>query len=415
MRVFIYKAKKGPHEIKEGTIEAATKEEAVSKIEQMGYVPVQIKPRQDINTVSGTKTKKNSKDSPAVHFNIFQRIRPRDLTIFTEQLATLIKSKVPIFEAVNILSAQTENALFKNIICSISGDLKDGKTFSESLNKYPHVFPLLYVNMVRSGESGGVLEKTLIRLAKFREEEEEVKAKISSALAYPIFIIIVGLVTIIALLTFGVPRLVFLFSDVGQSLPLPTQILFSISAGIRKYWFWILLVVTLFIFMLRRGKKTEKEKIILDKFKLKLPLLGKFSKNVELARLSRTISTLLANGIPAFQAIQITIPTLNNEVFRLELENIHKDIIAGSSISQSMKKSYWFPLFVTNMIAVAEKTGNLEEVLLEVAGFYEREVNKMMKIMTSLLEPMIILVMGLIVGFIVMAMLLPIFEINIGM
>jgi type II secretory pathway component PulF len=414
MQGFIYKAKKGPHEIKEGVIEAETKQDAISRIEQMGYVPVQITPKEGMSKPSCPDPKKNKIKAPIANFKVFKKVRPRDLTIFTEQLATLIKSKVPLFDAINILSEQTENVFFKNIICSISGDLKEGRTFSESLSKYPAVFPLLYINMVCSGESGGVLEKTLIRLAQFREEEEEIRAKISSALAYPIFIIIVGAATISALLTFGVPRLMFLFSETGQSLPVPTQMLLSISEGIRGYWFWILLIISLFVFILKRGHKNEKGKIILNKFKLKVPLLGNFSKNAELARLARTISTLLANGIPAFQAIQITIPTLNNEIFKVELDNIHKDIIAGSSISQSMKKSPWFPLFVTNMIAVAEKTGNLQEVLLEVAVFYEREVNKMMKIMTSLLEPIIILVMGLIVGFIVMAMLLPIFEINMG-
>ncbi len=415
MRSFICKSKKGPFEIIESIIEAESREAAVSKIEQMGYIPVQITLKEDLKIVSNTDSKKSSISPFTASFRLPQRVRARDLTVFTGQLAILIKSKVPLFEAVNILSEQTENIIFKKIISSLSDDLKDGKTFSESLSKYPKVFPLLYVNMVRSGESGGVLENTLIRLAEFQEEEENIKSKISSALAYPIFIIVVGFVSITALLTFGVPRLMFLFSETGQSLPVPTQILISISQGIREYWFWIMLIVCIFIFIFKRGQKTEKEKIIFDRFKLKVPLLGNFLKNVELARLSRTIAILLANGIPAFQAIQITIPTLNNTVFKTELENIHKDIVAGSSISQSMKRSHWFPMFITNMVAVAEKTGNLKEVLSEIADFYEREVNKIMKIMTSLLEPVIMLVMGLIVGFIVMAMLLPIFEINMGM
>lgn len=406
MPIFAYKAKKGPQEIVEGTVEAEAKEVAIAKIDQMGYVPIRVSLKKESSTV---------KTAPITHFGFFQRIRPRDLTIFTEQLASLVKSKVTLFEAINIISTQTENALFKRVVSSISSELKDGKTLSESIGRYPQVFPLLYLNMIRAGESGGVLEETLIRLAKFRQEEEEIKTKISSALAYPIFIIIVGLITIFLLLTFAIPRLVSLFSDVGQSLPLPTRILILTSEGIRNYWYWILLIVAILVFLSRRSQRMKNEKIILDRFKLRLPLLGKFIKKTMLARFSRTFATLLANGIPVFQALQITIPALDNEIFKMELEKVHTDIVAGSSFAQSMKKSYWFPSFMTNTIAVAENSGNLQEALLEIANFYEREVNKIMQVMTSLLEPIIILVMGLIVGFIVLAMLLPIFQINIGM
>ena len=404
MPIFAYRAKKGPQEIIEGTVEAESREGAIAKIDRMGYVPVQVGLRESFLPAA-----------PIVHLSLFNRVRSRDLTIFTDQLATLVKSKVPLFEAINILSTQTENPLLKKIISYISEELKNGRTLSESMSKYPKVFPPLYISMVHSGESGGVLEGTLSRLAQFREEEEEIKAKISSALAYPIFIIFVGLVTIFLLLTFGIPRLVTLFSEVGQELPLPTQILISISQGIRNYWFWVLIVIIFSVFILRRKQVMKKEKIIFDRLKLRLPVLGNLAKKAMLAGFSRTFATLLANSIPVFQALEIIIPTLNNEIFKRELEKVHADIIAGSSFAQSMKKSNWFPSFMINMITVAEKGGNLQEVLLEVANFYEREVNKLVKIMTSLLEPTIILVMGLMVGFIVMAMLLPIFEINIGM
>lgn len=404
MPIFAYRAKKGPQEIIEGTVEAESREGAIAKIDRMGYVPVQVGLRESFLPAA-----------PIVHLSLFNRVRSRDLTIFTDQLATLVKSKVPLFEAINILSTQTENPVLERIISYISDELKNGKTLSESMSKYPKVFPPLYISMIHSGESGGVLEKTLSRLAQFREEEEEIKAKISSALAYPIFIILVGLITIFLLLTFGIPRLVSLFSEAGQSLPLPTQILISISQGIRNYWFWILTIIIFSVFILRRKQAMKKEKVIFDRLKLRLPVLGGLTKKAMLAGFSRTFATLLANSIPVFQALEIIVPTLNNEIFKRELEKVHTDIIGGLSFAQSMRRSDWFPSFMINMIAVAEKGGNLQEVLLEVANFYEREVNKLVKIMTSLLEPIIILVMGLIVGFIVMAMLLPIFQINIGM
>jgi general secretion pathway protein F len=413
--VFVEKAKKGPQEIIEGTVEAESKEIAVSKIEQMGYVPIRVIPKEDSLSVSSKRLTKD-KNVPVAHLGLLGgRVSSRDLNVFTDQLATLVKSKVPIFEAINIISSQTESPRFKQIVSSISGGLKDGKTLSEALSSYPKVFPLLYINMVRSGESGGVLDETLRRLAKFREEQEEVRANISSALAYPIFIIIVGVVTIIVLLTFGIPRLVSLFSEVKQTLPLPTRILISISSGIRNYWYLGIVFIAFFALMFKQKQVSNKKKIIFDKFKLSLPLLGNFAKKAMLAEFVRTFALLLSNGVPVLEALQITVPTINNEVFKLELEKVHSDIIMGTPLSQSMKKSSWFPAFLINMIAVGERGGNLQEVLVDVAVFYEREVNKINKIMTSLLEPAIILVMGLIVGFIVMAMLMPIFEINMGM
>ena len=408
MPIFVYKAKKGPQEIIEGSVEAGTKEAAVSKVEQMGYVPIRLSLKEEGHTEAVIK----SPVSKSLGF--FDKVSSYDLNVFTEQLATLVKSKVPLFEAINILSSQTENPKLKQIVTSISGELKDGKTLSEALSKHPQVFPLLYVNMVRSGESGGVLDETLTRLARFREEQEEVKANISSALAYPIFIVAVGLITIIILLTFGIPRLTSMFSEAKQTLPLPTRILIAISNGIRNYWYLGVGFIGLLIFMLSQKQVAKKKKAILDKVKLKLPILGNFNKKAMMAEFTRTFALLLANGVPVLEAIQITVPTINNDIFKLELEKVHSDLIVGTPLSQSMKKSSWFPPFLTNMIAVGERGGNLQEVLLEVAVFYEREVRKINKILTSLLEPAIILVMGLIVGFIVMAMLLPIFEINMG-
>jgi len=410
MPIFVYQAKKGPQEIIDGIVEAATKEAAVNKIEQMGYVPIRLSLKEGHSVGNARKPLENK--GPALNF--FERVSAGDLNVFTDQLATLVKSKVPLFEAINILSSQTESQKLKQIIIAISGQLKDGMTLSEALSKYPRVFPLLYVNMVHSGESGGVLDETLNRLAKFREEQEEVRANISSALAYPIFITIVSLITIIILLTFGIPRLASMFTENNQSLPLPTKILISISSGIRSYWYLGVIFIGAAIFALRQKQLIEKRKAAFDKFILKLPLIGNFSKKAMLAEFTRTFALLLANGVPVLDALHITVPTINNEIFRKELENVHSDIIVGTPLSQSMKKSSWFPPFLINMIAVGERGGNLQEVLLEVAVFYEREVRKINKIMTSLLEPAIILVMGLIVGFIVIAMLLPIFEINMA-
>ncbi|MDD5116413.1 MAG: type II secretion system F family protein [Candidatus Omnitrophica bacterium] len=408
MPIFVYQAKKGPQEVVDGTIEAENKEAAVAKIEQMGYIPIRL-------NLKGSPAAGGAPPAAARGLGVyFERVSARDLDVFTDQLATLVKSKVPLFDAINILSSQTENPKFKQIITTISGQLKDGMTLSEALSKHPRVFPPLYINMVRSGESGGVLDGTLARLAKFRQEQEEVKANISTALAYPIFITLVGVVSVIILLTFGVPRLVSMFSESKQALPLPTRMLISISSGIRNYWYLGIAFIGLAVFALQQKQVVEKKKVVLDKLALKIPLIGNFNKKAMLAEFTRTFALLLANGVPVLESLQITVPTINNDIFKAELEKVHSDIVVGTSLSQSMKKSSWFPPFLINMIAVGERGGNLQEVLLEVAVFYEREVKKLNKIMTSLLEPAIILVMGLVVGFIVMAMLLPIFEINMA-
>lgn len=409
MPVFYYKAKKSPQEIIESTIEAKTKEAAISKIERMGFMPMRV---------TGWKKDtagKRSASRPASVLKLFSRVKSRDVTMFIEQLASLIKSKIPVFEAITILSDQIDNPEFKKIVTSISFELKSGKTLSESLRKYPRVFPRLFVNMVNAGESGGVLEETLDRAAKFRQEEEELKAKVASALAYPLFMMVVGLLTILLLIIFVVPRLTFLFIDMEQALPIPTQILIGVSNGIRDYWYWGVLFIAGLLLVIKKQGVIKKNQLVVDKLKLKIPFFGKFFKEAMLARFSRTFAVLLANGIPVFQALAIIVPSLENELFKKELDVIQADVVSGASFAEGMKKSEWFPSFITSMIATSEKSGNLEEGLAEVASFYEREVNKTMKIITSLIEPAIILVMGLVVAFIVAAMLLPIFDITTGM
>lgn len=407
MAVFYYKAKKGPEDIIESTLEAKTREEAISKISKMGYVPVQV--------TSGQAPKAKDRGlKPGLKDGFLGRVKSQDITLFVEQLASLVRSKIPVFEAVNILAVQTDNPKLKKVIMAVFSELKDGKTLSEALSRHSQIFSPLFINMIRSGETGGVLEETLNRLSHFRQEEEDLKAKVTASLVYPAFILVVGLATIFLLLTFGVPRLTVLFIEMDQALPLPTQILISVSETIRKYWYWAGLFILVFIGIIKEKGIIKKNKPLIDNFKLRLPLFGQFLKDAMLARFSRTFATLLANGIPVHKALAVTIPAVENESFRKELEVVKEEVLAGSSFAKSMKKCRWFPFFVTNMIAVSEKRGDLEGGLAEVANFYERQVSKMMKVMTSLFEPVIILVMGLMVAFIVLAMLLPVFDIGIG-
>lgn len=412
MPKFSYEAKKGPKEVIRGTIEAEDQDTAVDKINQMGYVPIRVVPVEEESHQQRLKSTVSARGVRGI--GLFRKVRERELTIFMEQLASLVKSKVPLLEAMKVLHQQTENANLKNIISAIQSEIRDGRSLSHSLSKHPAVFSPLYVNMIASGEAAGVLEETLLRLVEFRNKEEEIKSRISTALAYPIFIVVVGVATVFFLLGFVIPKMDSLFNELGQALPLSTKILLVLGQKIKAYWYWALAIFTLLFLSLRKHRLTKKQKESIDRLKVKLPFLGDFIKKSVLGRFSRTLAVLLANGIPLFQAIKITIPTIDNEIFKSELNSVHQDITKGASLEQSIKKSAWFPRFVSNMLAVGEKGGNLEEALLEVANFYEREVDRATKIMTSLLEPAIILVMGLVVGFIVFAMLLPIFQINLG-
>ncbi len=409
---FSYEAKKGPKEIIKGTIEAASQNAAVDRLSQTGYVPIRVFPAEKESPKKESPRPDIPKQIKLLEF--FKKVRAKDLTIFTEQLASLVKSRVPLLEAIKVLYEETENADLRRIIAHIQNEIRNGRTLSQGLSRYPKVFPPIYINMIQSGESGGVLDKTLMRLADFRNKEEAMRAKVTQALAYPIFIIIVGVITVFILLGFVIPRMSTLFNEIGQTLPLPTRLLLFLSRQIKSYWHWMLLMVVLIVVILKRSGAGKRERIVFDRLKLRLPLLGDFIKKSMVARFSRTLALLLANGIPLLQAIKITIPTLDNEIFKLELEAVYKDIIDGMSLEQSMRKSSWFPRFMTNMLAVGEKGGNLEEALSEAANFYERDVDKTTNIITSLLEPAIILLMGLLVGFIVFAMLLPIFQINLG-
>ncbi len=400
----------------EGIIEAESQSAAVDKLNQKGYIPIKVIPAKgklSLKMTVSTAKRTSPIAERSSSLGLSRKIKSKDLTVFTEQLASLLKSKVPLFEAMSFLYDQTENANLKRIILHAIDEIRDGRTLSQSLSRYPKVFPSLYVNMIESGERGGVLEKTLMRLSEFRNRQEEIRAKVASALVYPVFMLIVGILSMFVLLTFVIPRMASLFSEVGQTLPLPTRILLSLSSQFKSYWYLFPAIAVFIVFVFNKLK--DREKGILDKLKLKLPLIGNFIKKSAIARFARTLALLLASGIPLFQALVITIPTLDNEVIKADLKLVHKGIIDGASFEESMKRSLWFPRFTTNMLAVGERGGNLEEALLEIAAFYERETNKIIKIITSLIEPAIILVMGLAIGFIVFAMLLPIFQINLGM
>jgi len=401
MTNYNYRAKKGLQEIVNGTMEAQSEKEAIEKISALGYLPLHLEEAQGGQGAPVASTHKS-----------YGRIRASQITIFGRQLSSLLKSGVPILSAINIIREQSENVHLKAVLFDIYNVIKNGGTFSSALEAYPKYFSVLYVAMVRTGENSGALAGSLLRIADYRTKQEELLSRFRMALAYPILMALVGVGTVVFMLTFVMPRLMGIFSNLGQNLPLPTKILLAVSQGLRQWWPGIILSLVAVIFLVKQQLKTKMGRLSWSILKLHIPIFGKFALKADLACFSRTLELLIKSGLPILKALEISVQVLSNEVIKERLLKSHGDLEQGGSFGRSMKDSKLLPLFMVNLISVGEESGNLAGALGEVADSYERDTDEMIRIMSSLLEPLMILAMGLIVGFIVVAMLLPIFEIN---
>ncbi len=398
MPIFEYKAKKGTAEIVTGQVDARTQEEAIEFISQQGFLPVSIVERKgslpSVVTVSSGK------------------VRPRELLIFSRQLASLLKAGIPILRALSLINQQVKSLFFKNIILSLHQEIKEGRSFSDALTKYPSIFSSFFVAMIKVGEESGNLKEMLARLAEYQERQEEISSKVRAALAYPIFMTFVGIGTITFILTFVMPRISVLFSSTGQSLPWQTQVLLAISSVFQHGWLALLVGFIVGGFLFSSWCQTPSGRSLTSRVKLKLPLIGDLVLKAELAQFARTMELLMKSGISLLKGLSIVASTLNNETLKQELLACRKDIEDGSSLGQSLRKSKMMPQMMTNLITVGEESGALGHVMGDIADFYEEETNAAIKLATTLLEPLMILAVGLVVGFMVVAMLLPIFQMD---
>jgi type II secretory pathway component PulF len=400
MSKYLYKAKDGPGKTVEGELSAQSRQAALARIDAMGYSPIWVL----------------EKDSVGDGEQLFRSrwISRRDVTVFTRQLGGLLKSGVPILKALSTVGEQTENRQFRKIVAEIEGTTRNGNMLSDAISTYPGLFPDLYVNMVRSGESAGMLDTILFRLAESREKEEETRRKVQTATAYPILIVIVGIVTVFVLLAFFLPRVIGIFEHYRHGrLPLPTRILMATSDFFSANWYWMILGAVLLWAVGKRVASNEKGKSLVDRVKLSIPFVGNFIRQTEIARFARTLSLLIVSGIPIDRSLTLSAAVVRNAVLKAEIEKVRTGTIQqGVPLSVGLKKAACFPPFLANMIAVGEESGRLEESLDEVASFYEKEVEQQSRLITSLLEPILILIVGAIVALIVSAMLLPIFELS---
>jgi type II secretory pathway component PulF len=407
MPTFKYKAKKGPEDIIEASVDAASEKEAIEKISIMGYIPVSI----ELESKGGGSSSSHQ-TAAAVLMKPPGRIKSKQITIFSRQLASLLKAGVPILRALNIISEQSNNPNFKAVFFQINRAVKEGATFSSALSKYPAVFSPLYIAMIRTGEDSGSLPQVLLRIAEYRVKDEEMYSRFKMAMVYPVLMMVVGIGTIVFMLTFVLPRLMNIYSTMGQSLPLPTRILIAISTGLREKGGLILIGVAAAIFLFRQQAQTKAGKLAFGAMALRVPVLGALVQKAELARFSRTLELLLKSGLPILRALSISLPVLNNEVIKNYLNKSYKGLEQGGSFAASLRDSRLIPPFMSNLVSVGEESGKIDDALREIADSYEKDTDDSLRISNSLIEPVMMLVMGLIVGFIVMAMLLPIFEMN---
>jgi general secretion pathway protein F len=364
-------------------------------------------------TLATEESAKKEKDKRKLDVLAFLR-RPRtsDVAIMTRQLATLVRAGVPLVESVAALTDQVENEQLVRVLTSLRENLNEGTSFAKSLGQHPGVFPPLYVNMVAAGEASGTLEAVLERLADFMESQSRLKGKVSAALAYPILMVIIGGLLVGVLMVAVVPKVTSIFDNLGHALPWYTKLLIFVSDTIAGFWWLILGLLGLGIYLFRRWKKTPAGLLKWDTFRLKMPVFGRLNLLVAVARFSRTLATLLASGVQLLQAMEIGKNVLENARLELVVSEAIGSIREGESIAVPLKRSGQFPPMMTHMIAVGEKSGQLEPMLENVSRAYEADVETRVVALTSLLEPIMIVALGGAVGFIAMAILMPLLQMN---
>ena len=397
---FTYKATDVAGKIFEGAMEGRDERSIAESLQKLGYIPIRISAKQEKGEIKFSLG------------SYFERITLKDLMLFTQELSTLIEAGLPLDRSLQILTELTEKRRFRDIVRDLLKQIEAGRSFSEALASYPAVFPKLYVNMTKAGEVGGILNLILVRLGKYLQTSKETKDYIISILIYPSLLAFASGLSIVILLTFVIPRFAKIFADMGQAIPLPTQILLTVSAFVKGYWWALVGAVLVLWFGIRSYIREGEGKVRWDQFKLELAIIGNLVRQSEVARFSRTLGTLIQSGVPILQALQIVKETLSNEIIARSIGEVHAGVKRGGGISKTLQGLGVFPPLAIHMITVGEETGKLDEMLIKVAENYEASLQTALKRFISLLEPVIILLMGSLVGFIVVSMLLAIFSIN---
>lgn len=403
MPQFKYQVKKGPGAATSGVIEAENQRAAAARLRDMGYFPISIEIYEE------SEQKESFGQS-------VKRVKLKDRNIFFRQLANLIESGMPITRALSTLEAQTENPKMVRIVASLREQVQKGSSFAEALEHHPEIFPPMLTNMIRAGETGGMMEEVMWRIVSFGEQEEELRGKAISAMVYPLFLLIIGSAAIFILVSFVFPKFIKVFEDFNATLPLATRIVMGMCDFMGTFWWAVLLAgagsVAAFVSYVR----TTAGRRSLDASVLRIPVLRDVIQRYEMAKFARTLGTLLDNGVPVLTSLKVTVDTLSNKLIAEEVQGIYSRVIDGDSISDSLRQTKWFPPMVVNMFAIGEESGRLGAVTRRIADAYDTEVDRAVKAMAALFEPILIVIMGIIIGFLVIAMLLPMLTLssNVG-
>jgi type IV pilus assembly protein PilC len=396
---YVYKVRDREGKLLGGSLEAESEEAVAARLRQLGYAPILV------------EAEKGAALRSEIRLPGTGRVKLKDLAVFSRQFATMINSGLSLLRALTILGEQTSNRRLGQIVTQVRTEVEQGMSLSAAMAKHPKVFNRLYVSMVRAGEIGGFLDQVLVKVAETFEKEVALRGKIRSAMTYPVVVFAMVLLIVSAMLIFIVPTFKGLYESLGGTLPAPTRMLIAASDGIRKYFLLILLLLGGLGFAYKRWRATPAGRYRLDQLKLKVKVFGPLFHKSALSRFSRTLSTLIRSGVPILQALEIVAETVNNGVISRAIRDVQDAVREGESLATPLAKHPTFPAMVVQMMAVGEETGALDVMLSKVADFYDQEVEAAVASLTSLIEPIMIAVMGAAVGGMVVALYLPLFKI----
>jgi general secretion pathway protein F len=405
MPVYEYKALKPDGKLAKGTIEADSLKSARQKLKKSGLMITGIEER-----VIG----KTSKSESGIPFsNLFSgRISVAQISLVTRQLASLVKANIPLVEALNALTDQIENLTLKSIFSQVKQDVNEGASLAKAMSKHPKAFDSIFVNMIEAGENSGTLALVLLKLADLKETQMRLRSKISSAMTYPVLMMIIAVVLMLGIFTFVIPKLAKIFESMNKPMPFLTRFLIGMSDIIVEWWYLIFFAFFALVLFFRRMIQTPTGKEKWDRFKLKTPLFGELIRMIAVTRFSNTMGNLLSAGVPILTAMNISKNLVDNLPIQKAISNARENITEGQSIAEPLRRSGEFPPLVIHMIAIGEKTGELPEMLQNIAQTYEEQVNSKIQRMTSLIEPLMIIFMGLAVGVIVLAIFVPLLDLS---
>ena len=397
MPVYKYKAIDESGKALQGVIDADSPKGATEKLKRQGVFLSSLH---------------EAKEGRSRSFNPFKGIKISELAVTTRQFSTLISAGLPLEASLSALSEQTEDARLGQVLAEVRERVSEGSSLANALSEHKDVFSDLYINIVRAGEASGSLDIVLLRLADFLETQAALTSRVRGALIYPMFMFFIGGGVLFFTMTYVIPRIAKIFEESQSSLPLMTLILIKISDFLNNYILFILLFVIILVFAAIRFNRTEKGKMFFDRLMLKVPVFGKLTSMVIISRFTRTLATLLSSGIPLLDALEIGEAVLGNKVYGKTLQEVRVNVREGTSLAQPLKESGVFPPLVIHMVAVGEQTGEMEAMLSKVADIYDQQVETMVSTLTSLLEPVMIVIIGAVMAFIVFAVLLPIFNLT---